>query len=137
MNRLPFEVKRIVLTSNPDNLDAVAQFVKEIDARQSISPQVYPNILITLTEAVANAIHHGNKADCNKKIAIDCKINPARLTFRISDEGNGFNHRKLPDPTTRDRIDKEDGRGVFIMKQLSDKVSYRNKGRTVIIQFSL
>jgi len=137
VNRLHHEVKKIVLMSDPENLDAVAQFVKEIDAQQAIGSQVYPNILITLTEAVANAIHHGNKADVNKKIAIHCKIHPSSLTFRISDEGNGFNHRKLPDPTTPDRIDKEDGRGVFIMKQLSDKVSYRNKGRTVIIQFSL
>jgi len=126
-----------VFPSNPENLDAVAQFIKEIDARQSISPQVYPNILITLTEAVANAIHHGNKADVNKKIAIYCKIFPSKLTFSISDEGNGFNHRKLPDPTTPDRIDKEDGRGVFIMKQLSDKVCYRNKGRTVVLHFAL
>jgi serine/threonine-protein kinase RsbW len=137
VKRLPHEVLQMVLPSDPENLDVVAQFVREIDAQQSISPQVYPNILITLTEAVTTAIHHGNKADVNKKIAIHCKIFPSKLTFRISDEGNGFNHRKLPDPTTPERIDKEDGRGVFIMKQLSDKVSYRNKGRTVIIHFAL
>lgn len=131
------EVKKVILSSDPVNLQVVEDFINEINKKHQICPSIYPNILITLTEAVNNAIHHGNNADVNKKIAIYCKIKPSKITFRISDEGKGFNHKSLPDPTTADRIDQEDGRGVFIMKKLSDKLKFTDNGRTVEIQFSL
>jgi len=131
------EIKKIILSSDPENLHIVESFIKEINDRQSICPKLYPNILITLTEAVINAIHHGNNADLNKKIALCCKIRPSKLIFKISDEGKGFNHKKIPDPTSPERINLEDGRGVYIMKQLSDKLIFRDNGSTVEIQFSL
>jgi len=131
------EIKKVIVTSDPVNLQVVESFLNEIHEKYGICAKIYPNILITLTEAVNNAIHHGNKADCNKKIAICCRINPKKLTFRISDEGKGFNHKKIPDPTSPDRINQEDGRGVFIMKQLADKLKFRDNGRTVEVQFSL
>jgi len=131
------EVKKVILTSDPMNLQRVEEFINEIHQQHKLCPKVYPNILITLTEAVSNAIHHGNNADVNKKIAIWCRIRHSKITFKISDEGKGFNHKKLPDPTSPERIDKENGRGVYIMKQLSDKLRFSNNGRTVEIQFSL
>lgn len=131
------EVKKVILTSDPMNLQRVEEFISEINRQHEICPKVYPNILITLTEAVSNAIHHGNNADVNKKIAICCRIKSSRITFKISDEGQGFNHKNLPDPTSPTQIDKENGRGVYIMRQLSDKLKFSDNGRTVEIQFSL
>ena len=131
------EVKKVILSSDPLNIQFVEEFINEIDRNFPICPKIYPNILITLTEAVNNAIHHGNNGDVNKKIAIYCRMRSGKLTFRISDEGKGFNHKMIPDPTDPDRIEQEDGRGVFIMKQLSDKIKFKDKGRTVEIQFSL
>ena len=135
-NDMP-DVKKVIFSSDPGNIQFVEEFINEIDRKYPICPKLYPNILITLTEAVTNAIHHGNNADINKKIALCCRVRPTKLTFRISDEGKGFNHRRIPDPTSPERIDQEDGRGVFIMKQLSDKVLFRDNGRTVEIHFSL
>lgn len=131
------EVKKVILTSDPMNLQRVEDFIKEIHQQQPICPKVYPNILITLTEAVSNAIHHGNNADANKKIAICCRIKNSHIIFKISDEGLGFNYQNLPDPTTPEQIDKENGRGVYIMRQLSDKLKFSDNGRTVEIQFSI
>ena len=131
------EVKKVIVSSDPVNLNVVESFINEINEQQKIGPDKFPNILITVTEAVNNAIYHGNNADCSKSIAIYCRIKPDKLTFRISDEGKGFNHRNLPDPTSPERIDQEDGRGVYIMRQLSDKLTFRDKGRTVEIHFCL
>ena len=131
------EIKKIIVSSDPVNLQVVESFLIEIDQKYGICSSVYPNILITLTEAVDNAIHHGNNADHNKNIAICCKIKSSGLTFKISDEGSGFNHKKLPDPTSPEQIHKENGRGVYIMKQLSDKLTYKDRGRTVEIHFTL
>jgi len=131
------EVKKVIVSSDPVNLQVVENFLNEIHNKYGICSNKYPNILITLTEAVNNAIHHGNNADINKSIAICCRIKKSGLTFRISDEGEGFNHKKIPDPTSPERIDQEDGRGVFIMKQISDRLEYSDKGRTVEIYFAL
>jgi serine/threonine-protein kinase RsbW len=131
------EVRKVILTSDPMNLYRVEEFVNDIHQHHHICPKIYPNILITLTEAVSNAIHHGNNADINKKIAICCRIKSSKITFIISDEGKGFNHKELPDPTAPERIEQENGRGVFIMKQLSDKLRFTDNGRTVEIQFSI
>lgn len=131
------EVKKVILTSDPMNLQRVEDFVNEIHRQHHICPKLYPNILITLTEAVSNAIHHGNNADINKKIAICCRIRSSRISFKISDEGKGFNPKTLPDPTAPEQIDKENGRGVFIMRQLADELKFTDNGRTVEIQFSL
>lgn len=131
------EIKKVIVSSDPVNLNVVEALMNEIREEYNICPKLYPNILITLTEAVNNAIHHGNQGDFNKKIAIFCQIKPKKLTFRISDEGSGFNHKQIPDPTSPERIDLEDGRGVYIMRQLSDKLKFKDKGRTVEIQFSL
>ena len=131
------EIKKIIVSSDPINLQVVENFLNEIDRTYGICSKVYPNILIALTEAVNNAIHHGNNADHNKKIAICCKIKTSGLIFKISDEGHGFNYKTIPDPTSPERIHEESGRGVFIMKQLSDKLTYTDHGSTVEIHFSL
>ena len=59
------------------------------------------------------------------------------LAFKISDEGCGFDHESLPDPTSPENILKIGGRGVFLMKQLSDDVLFHDNGSTVEIQFNL
>jgi serine/threonine-protein kinase RsbW len=96
------------------------------------------NILISLTEAVTNAIVHGNKSDERKLVQVACNVDRSkRISFKISDEGTGFNYRHVPDPTRPENICKCGGRGVFLMRQLSHRVTYSNNGSTVEIQFKV
>jgi len=97
--------------------------------------EVYDNILISLTEAVNNAILHGNKADVKKFVNINCVEKKQKVVIRISDEGVGFNPQKVADPTLPENIDCCGGRGVFIMQQLSDKIKFLDNGRTVEMHF--
>ena len=125
------------LTSDPRNIRKIESLVKKLANKYRIGAELYPNILISLTEAVNNAIVHGNNMDLNKYVNINVIEEKNVLSFIISDEGPGFNHKTLPDPTAPENIECLGGRGVFLIKQLSDRVCFYNNGSTVEIQFNL
>lgn len=105
--------------------------------RLNIDQNLYPNILISLTEAVNNAMVHGNRLDVRKKIVVTCHEKDNEIRFFISDEGSGFDPFQLPDPTSEERIEQEGGRGVFLMKQLTDEIHFLDQGRTVQLMWKI
>ncbi len=105
--------------------------------RLHIDENLYPNILICLTEAVNNAIVHGNRLDEQKEIMVSCHERDHEIQFMISDEGSGFNPSDIPDPTSEERIEVEGGRGVFLMKQLTDEIHFLDHGRTVKLMWKI
>jgi len=127
----------LTLFSHPKNIANVEPYVENVFRQYGLSADMYGNILISLTEAVTNAILHGNCRDESKKVSITVKHYKDKLGFIISDEGTGFNFAQLPDPTAPENICQIGGRGVFLMRQLSDHVVYHNNGSTVEIQFDL
>ena len=112
-------------------------FLADVIKDYNISDEVYGNMLISLTEAVTNAMMHGNKADEKKIVRVTHQTSKKRLVFKISDEGKGFNPNDVPDPTAPENLLKLGGRGVFLMRQLADRVNFLNNGSTVEIQFRL
>lgn len=125
------------LASHTKNVARVEPFVEQIIERYGINSEVYGNILISLTEAVTNAIIHGNHSDINKSVFIHTKKIKNKVSFLVTDEGPGFDYENLPDPTAPENLLKIGGRGVFLMKQLSDDVSFLDDGRTVEIRFNI
>ena len=94
--------------------------------------------MISLTEAVNNAIIHGNGENRSKNVLVAYSYQKCSgLTFEVSDEGSGFDYKSIPDPTRVENLEKCGGRGVFLMKQLSDRIHFANNGRTVIINFNV
>ncbi len=125
------------LASDPKNVARVESFLEHIVGKYGISPDVYGNILISLTEAVTNAIIHGNDNDKTKTVHVRLKKQENILAFLISDEGGGFDFDNLPDPTAPENLLKIGGRGVFLMRQLSDDVVFYDNGSTVEICFKI
>jgi len=125
------------ISSNPQNLEYVESFVEKIFEKHQLSPAIYGNILISLTEAVTNAIKHGNASDESKCVCLKCNVSQSQIAFEISDEGTGFDFDSLPDPTAPENLLQIGGRGVFLMRQLSDDVTFRDDGSTVEICFHL
>lgn len=103
----------------------------------NIDENLYSNILISLTEAVNNAMIHGNRLDNQKTIVISFRKQGHRIHLFISDEGSGFDPVEVPDPTSEERLEKEGGRGVFLMKQLTDEIHFLDKGRTVQLMWKI
>lgn len=127
----------LTLASDPNNINQVERLVEQITSRFKLDQEKHDNLLISLTEAVTNAIIHGNKQDRSKFVSIDLDSRSDGLSIRVSDQGGGFNVNSLPDPTCPERICECGGRGVFLMNQLCDKLRYINGGSTVEMQFRL
>lgn len=125
------------LASDPKNVTRVESFVEHLVEKYKISPDVYGNILISLTEAVTNAMIHGNCNDKTKCVQVKLKKKNNIIAFLISDEGGGFDFDNLPDPTAPENLLKIGGRGVFLMRQLSDDVAFYDNGSTVEICFKI
>jgi len=129
------DVHRLKLKSNPGCLKTVKQWLDEIAIKYGVCESLYPDILISLTEAVNNAIYHGNRGDEQKRIVVVCKVKKNKLKFEVHDQGEGFNPDEVPDPRTGDRVETENGRGVLIMKSLAHKVRFKRKGTLVEMTF--
>jgi serine/threonine-protein kinase RsbW len=127
----------IELRSNPRNISMIDGFVQRLVEEYKLSPNQYGNILISLTEAVNNAIIHGNSQDESKKVQIQLRRLKNKLSISVSDQGRGFDPTQVRDPRCTQNIEECGGRGVLIMQELSDKVQYLNDGRTVEMQFNI
>lgn len=97
----------------------------------------YGNVIVASTEAALNAINHGAKNNPNLLVKFDLDISEKEITIVVEDSGLGFDHQNLPDPTDPDNIEKGSGRGIFIMKNLSDSLEFENNGAKVIMKFLL
>ncbi len=127
----------LTLPSNPDNVSKVEPFVHELAERYRLSPDLHGNILISLTEAVTNAMMHGNRCDCSKHVSISMRRQKDALSIRVSDEGPGFDPQGVPDPTCPEYLEKCGGRGLFLMRHLSDGCRFMRNGSTVEMRFKL
>ncbi len=125
------------LPSSTNSICRLEEFIKCIADKYNIQAAKYPDILISLTEAVNNAIIHGNKEHQDKHVHIELKETSAGLSFTVHDEGSGFNPKSIPDPTCAEHVDCCGGRGVFLMRQLADEVRYLNNGSSVCMDFSI
>ena len=81
-------------------------------------------LMISLTEAVNNAILHGNKSVPEKKVHITCEVLPGWLLFVVHDEGGGFDPVRVASPLKDENLLRANGRGVFLMRTLMDKVEF-------------
>lgn len=91
--------------------------------------------MIAVTEAVNNAIKHGNQNNSSKNVSLTLSLADGLIKFEVRDEGVGFDFHKLPDPTAPENIAKPGGRGIFLMKHLSDEVTFKEKGKVVELSF--
>jgi len=130
-------VNQINFSSKVENLSLVEKFIDNVCEEHNVNHDFYGNILIALTEAVNNAIFHGNSSDPLKKVTVTCKQNDVSIAFFVEDQGSGFDYNTLPDPTDPENIEKPNGRGVFLMKNLADQVQFHDNGRKVEIIFKV
>lgn len=129
--------QRIEFAAKAENIALAEKLIDEACSRYKVHESLYGNILIALTEAVNNAIHHGNALDPSKQVVLGYTIEGDKIIFMVSDEGPGFDFEHLPDPTDPQNIEKPHGRGVFLMRALSDKVEFSDNGASVLLTFSL
>jgi serine/threonine-protein kinase RsbW len=129
-------VERIVLESDMSSIHRVEDLVDRVSDTGALSEDMYGNVLIAVTEALNNAIVHGNLSHKEKAVVVDCVLNGKGLMVAVADQGDGFDYDNLPDPTAPENIEKPNGRGVFLMKSLADDVVFEDGGRKVTLFFN-
>ena len=132
---IPAKTQTLKINSNTQSLRLVERLIEDVCHIYDVNEDCYGNMMIAVTEAVNNAIHHGNKDNPDKQVKIGFESDENQLVFSITDEGTGFDPSALPDPTDPANIDKISGRGVFLMTQLSDFIKFENEGRRVLLGF--
>jgi len=129
--------KILQISSKIENLRKVEKLVDEVSAEYQIGSDIYGNILIAALEGANNAILHGNKLDESKMVNIEIIKEEKSLKINIEDEGNGFDYKNIPDPTAPENIENVNGRGIFLMEKLSDKIEFSKNGARVELEFNL
>mgnify|MGYP003343745784 CR=1 FL=1 len=129
--------EKISLSSESKSLLVLEEWINKLCDFHQISVEQYGNVLIAITEAVNNAIIHGNKNIANKKTDIEYNFENQTITFTVFDEGNGFDFNDLPDPTSPENLEKPKGRGIFLMNHLADMVNFIDNGNVVQLKFTI
>lgn len=127
--------KTISIVSEPESINIIENLIEELRTEHNIHEDAFGNILVSVTEAVNNAIQHGNEYNPSKKVTVTYEVEGDNLIFTVQDEGPGFDFYNLPDPTAPENLEKPTGRGVFLMKHLSDQVIFSDNGRCVEMYF--
>lgn len=130
------EKKEITINSSVENLAFVEKEIEAIFDEFNVSFDLFGNVLIAVTEAVNNAIQYGNRNDVTKQVRVQFQTKNNRLSVTVTDEGQGFDYESLPDPTAPENLEKMEGRGIYLMKSLSDKLSFFKKGSEVEMIFN-
>jgi serine/threonine-protein kinase RsbW len=129
--------KVVNISSKIENLRKIEKIIDEISGEFRISEDIYGNILIAALEETNNAIMHGNKLDGSKNVTIAFKLEEEKLRIKVDDEGKGFDFKHIPDPTSPENIENVNGRGIFLMRKLSDKIKFSRNGATVELEFNI
>jgi len=130
-------MKDIEIYSARENLRVVEKVIDEISLELNLSDEIYGNILVATMEATNNAIIHGNQLDPEKTVKVFIEKRKKTLLIRIVDQGKGFDYASVPDPTSPENIEKINGRGIFLMKRLSDDIRFEENGRVVELKFRM
>lgn len=122
------------------NIPSENKYIKKVSGRilsslasHHVTDEKAFDVKLCVEEAVRNAIVHGNLSDRKKTVKTVYWIAEGLITIEVEDEGDGFDHNELPDPTDSSHIMRNSGRGVYLIKKLMDKVDFNAKGNKIVM----
>lgn len=131
--------KNLILSSKFEELNRLEPFVEELEQWAGLNDEDSNRVMLTLSEAVNNAIIHGNKQNPEKQVVVQTTLDRDQQLLQISveDEGEGFNPEELPNPLKDENLLNEGGRGIYLIKQYADDINFSKNGSKVNIIFHL
>jgi serine/threonine-protein kinase RsbW len=129
--------KEIKIESTLDEMFQVEQFVEEISEEFLLYGNYFGNILMAVTEAVKNAIIHGNGQDRKKMVRIMLENTKKGLWIKVMDEGKGFDYKKYLEQGNSEINFGSEKNGIELIKALADDLKFVNNGNTIEMLFSI
>lgn len=121
------------MLSTRENVARIIELVNRCLDQFELPEDAAFDVRLATQEAVINAADHGNLWDETKRVHLYCEVMTDRFKMTVRDEGCGFKLSEVPDPTLPENILKESGRGIFLMRNLCDEVSYNEMGNEITI----
>ena len=121
-------MKKTIPSDYADAREVQRQVREEVE-RAGYDADAQFAVKLALEEALINAIKHGNQLDPGKRVHVEWQVTPQTIEITIEDEGPGFDRRSVPDPTTRENLEKLTGRGILLIESFMHKVEWSNQGR--------
>lgn len=124
----------LVIKSTKSELQRVEEFIREVFVFYNFPDTCFNKVLLCISEAIINSIVHGNKSDHRKKVELNVDCITHLITVTVTDEGEGFDYTSINDPTQKENLLKESGRGIHIIKSMSKTFSFNEKGNSMQFQ---
>lgn len=124
----------------PSTRDAAADasaFVMEAAESFGVAESVREALLLAIGEAVANAAHHGNRLDPEKEVTVECSKQSGELRVCVEDGGSGVPAERLDHAALPDDPLQTNGRGLFIMKSLAERIWLEESGRRLCMMWHI
>ena len=118
---------QLVLQSDFSKMGEVDAFLESIMQHFGIKEEFLGVMSVPLIECVKNGITHGNKMDENKKIVVDFQVKESKLSFTVTDEGQGFDFETILNQQEKN----SEKSGLFIVAQLAEEVEFLKNGSRV------
>jgi serine/threonine-protein kinase RsbW len=113
-------------------VEQLIRFIRLFMRRYGMPKNTEGEIEVALTEALANAVIHGNHENPEKNVDVICRCSlDGEVLIIVRDQGTGFESSAVPDPTEPERLFLTSGRGLHLMRALMDEVSFEENGTVV------
>jgi len=119
----------------PSEIKAISPLVDRlmrlIEGSRCISGEE-PAVELALWEALNNAVVHGNRLDGHKLVQVRCRCDLKKgISLVVKDQGQGFDPKAVPNPTSPENLSADHGRGIWLMRVAMDEVSFEQAGAEV------
>jgi serine/threonine-protein kinase RsbW len=115
------ETTTLVLDSTKESADFAESAVLELAKRSGFRETTLEHIRLAFHEIMTNAVVHGNRSNVHKNVVVTISRTPAKLKILVSDEGEGFDPDRLPDPLSAQGLLRSSGRGVYLARAVMDE----------------
>lgn len=121
--------------SSRDELGALPGLLEQVRQVCPIGDTQFFNLMVALSEALNNAIIHGNRSDPALRVrySVECLDDVIRCV--VEDEGEGFDPDAVADPLSPENLTREGGRGMFLIQALMRDVRIENTGHGMRVEF--
>jgi serine/threonine-protein kinase RsbW len=129
------EQRTLTLKSVPESFNKVEKLIEEVCDAYKLNHSYLGCLITTIDAAFNNALEHGNQNNPEKIITVQFKKVPTGVSFTITDEGNGFDYHSIPDIKDDGKEKEFPGRGLFLIKSLTDDLTFNEKGSEITLGF--
>lgn len=123
--------RQFLITGACEAISETAQALVRLYEELGLANEKVRALKLAFDEAVSNALQHGHCGDRSRKITIDCQWDDRNITLGVADQGPGFCCHDVPNPTLRNNLFRESGRGLYIIKSIMSDVCFNDKGNEI------